>query len=83
MIDGAVDAVITRGVVRFVTQGMAGVGDTAAGARAQLLAATAEAALDGSAPPVAAHFLTALAQRAAPDVLRARPVNRVCLRMRP
>ena len=46
-----------------------GARDAVAGARVQLLAAAAEATLDGSAPPVAAPFVTGLAQRVAPAVL--------------
>ncbi|KAK9841839.1 hypothetical protein WJX81_006512 [Elliptochloris bilobata] len=60
-------------------KGVAGSGDTLAGARVQLLAATGDAALDGSAPPVATPFLTGLAQRMAPTVLRGQPASRVLL----
>ena len=58
-------------------QGVAGTPDAAAGARVQLLAAAADAALDGSAPPVAAPFLTCLTQRFAPSVLHGQPASRV------
>ncbi len=58
-------------------QGVAGPDAAVGGAHAQLLGAAAEAALDGSAAPVAAPYLTALVQRAAPAVLAAHASARV------